>query len=120
MFAANREEVIPKEKATIRTQKVMLTTLFKDVNLIVLNALASGARFSQEYFIPNILSNIVEARVRISLRIREREFFGHMDNSLSHNGRNVTGEFDNLKVNRIGHPLSHQIWLRATIGYLKS
>jgi hypothetical protein len=43
MFATSREEVIPRTKATIGAQKVMLTIFFNGVKLISLNALPAGA-----------------------------------------------------------------------------
>jgi hypothetical protein len=66
--------VIPKEKATIRAQRVMLTIFFSGVNLITVGALPSGVQFTQEYFINNILPDIIEARRRIVRRVRGREF----------------------------------------------
>jgi hypothetical protein len=103
MFTISRDEVISREKATIGAQKVMLTIFFNDITLITLNTLPSGARFNQKYFINNILSNIVEARRRIFHRFRRRESFVHMDNSLCYNGRKVTDELDNLKLDRVPH-----------------
>jgi hypothetical protein len=62
MFATSREEVIPRTKATIGAQKVMLTIFFSGVKLISLNALSAGARFTQEYFINNILPDIFDEK----------------------------------------------------------
>jgi hypothetical protein len=47
MFARSRDEVVPRTKATIGAQKVMLAVFFSDVRLISLNALPSGARFTK-------------------------------------------------------------------------
>jgi hypothetical protein len=47
MLARSRGEMIPRPKATISAQKVMLTIFFSGVKLISLNALPSGARFTQ-------------------------------------------------------------------------
>jgi hypothetical protein len=58
----SRDEVIPREKATITAQTIILMIFFNGVSLTTLNALPSGARFNQEYFIHNILPDIVEAR----------------------------------------------------------
>jgi hypothetical protein len=43
MSAASRNEVIPREKATIAIQRVMLTIFFNGVSLITVNALPSSA-----------------------------------------------------------------------------
>jgi hypothetical protein len=74
MFSASREEVIPREKATIGSQKVMLAIFFGGMSLITLNALSSGGRFNQKYFIHDIIPDIVEARRRIFHRFHQREF----------------------------------------------
>jgi hypothetical protein len=81
MFAASRDEVIPREKATIRAQKVMLTIFFNDVSLITLTALSSGARFNQEYFIHSMLPEIIEVRGRFSIDFAG-ENFAHIDNCI--------------------------------------
>jgi hypothetical protein len=57
--------VIPRTKATIGAQKVMLTILFSGVKLISLNALPADARFTQEYFINSILPDILDEKQRI-------------------------------------------------------
>jgi hypothetical protein len=61
-FATIREEVIPRTKATISAQKVMLTIFFSGVKLIRLNALPAGARFTQEYFINSIFPDILDEK----------------------------------------------------------
>jgi hypothetical protein len=104
MFATSREEVIPRTNATIGAQKVMLTIFFSGVKLISLNALPAGARFTQEYFINGILPDILDEKQRILRRNRRDDFFVHMDNSMCHNGRKVTDEFDNRKLQRGAHP----------------
>jgi hypothetical protein len=43
MFAVSRDEVIPREKATIGAERVMLTIFFGGVSMITINALPSGA-----------------------------------------------------------------------------
>jgi hypothetical protein len=43
IFAASREEVIPREKATIEAQRVMLTIVSSGVSLTKVDALPSGA-----------------------------------------------------------------------------
>jgi hypothetical protein len=74
MFAVSRDEIIPREKSTIGAQRIILTIFFSSVSLITIDALPSGARFTQEYFINNILSDIIKARGRIFRRVRRGEF----------------------------------------------
>jgi hypothetical protein len=73
------------------------------VSLITLDILPYGARFNQEYFVNNVLPDIVEARKRIVSRFRQRKCFVHMDNSMCHNGRKVTHELDNMKFDRVSY-----------------
>jgi hypothetical protein len=96
--------VIPRTKATISAQKVMLTIFFSVVKLITLNALPTGARFTQEYFINSILPDILDEKHRILWRYSRGDFFVHMDNSMCLNGRKVTDEFDNRKLQRVAYP----------------
>jgi hypothetical protein len=43
MFTTSRDEVIPREKATIRAQRVMLTIFFGIVSLIAVDTLPYDA-----------------------------------------------------------------------------
>jgi histone-lysine N-methyltransferase SETMAR len=104
MFAASRDEVIPRKKPAIGTQKVMLTIFFSGEGLISLQALPPGVKFTQDYFVNSILPDIANERGRIFNRIRRRDFFLHMDNSMCHNGRMVTEQIDTLKLDRVPHP----------------
>jgi hypothetical protein len=81
----------------------MLTIFFSGAKLISLQALLPGTNFTQEYFVNNVLLDIVDERTRIFKRIRRHEFFVHMDNSMCHNGRMVTEELGRLKLDRVPH-----------------
>jgi hypothetical protein len=65
----------------------MLTIFFNGVSLITLNALASGAQFNQEYFIHNILPEIVGVRGGFLYGFRRSEFSAHGQ----FHDRNITG-----------------------------
>jgi hypothetical protein len=75
MFAASRDEVIPRKKHTIGARKVMVTIFFSGAKLISLQALPSGARFTQEYFINTILPDLVHERGQIFRRVNRGDFF---------------------------------------------
>jgi hypothetical protein len=83
----------------------MVTIFFSDVSLITMDALPSHARFTQEYFVNDILPDIVETRGRICREVRSGELFVHMDNPMCHNRRKVTDELANLKLDRVPRPL---------------
>jgi hypothetical protein len=104
VFATSRDEVIPRTKQIIRTQKVMLTLFSTDTQLISLNALPPGRRFTQNYFINTVLPDIVDERGQILRRVGLGDCFVHMDNSMYHNGRKVIDELENLKLDRVAHP----------------
>jgi hypothetical protein len=74
MFSASRDEVIPREKATIGSQKVILAIFFGGMSLIISNPLPSGARFNQKCFIHDVIPDIVEVRRQIFHRFHQREF----------------------------------------------
>jgi histone-lysine N-methyltransferase SETMAR len=82
----------------------MLKIFFSGVKLMSLNALPAGALFTQEYFINRILPDILDEKQRILRRNRRGDFFVHMDNSMCDNGRKMTDEFDNRKLQRVAHP----------------
>jgi hypothetical protein len=82
----------------------MLTIFFTDTQLISLNALPPGRRFTQNYFINTVLPDIVHERGRILRRVRRGDCFVHMDNSMCDNGRKVIDELENLKLDRVAHP----------------
>jgi hypothetical protein len=50
MFAASRDEVIPRENARIEAQRAMLTIFFSGVSLIKMDALPSGVQFTSNIF----------------------------------------------------------------------
>jgi hypothetical protein len=104
MFATSRDEVIPRTKQRIGAQKVMLTIFFTSTKLVSLNALPSGGRFTQNYFINTVLPDLIHERGQILRRIRRADFFVRMDNSMCYNGRKVTDELENLKFVRVAHP----------------
>jgi hypothetical protein len=93
-----------KNKGRDRCSESDVSDFFSGVKLISLNALPAGARFTQEYFINNILPDILDEKQRILGRNRRGDFFVHMDNLMCHNGRKVADEFDNQKLQRVAHP----------------
>jgi hypothetical protein len=82
----------------------MLTIFFTGAKLASLNALPPGGRFTHDYFMSTVLSDIVHERAPILRRVRRGDFFVHMDNSMWHNRSKVTDELENLKLDRVAHP----------------
>jgi hypothetical protein len=77
MFTTSRDEIIPRTKQTIGAQKVMLTIFFTGTKLVILNALPSGGRFTQDCFINTVLPDIVHERGQILRRVRRVIFCAH-------------------------------------------
>jgi hypothetical protein len=103
MLAVSRDEVIPREKAGPEAQRVILMLFFSGVSLITVDALPSSAQFTHGYFINKILPDIVEARGRIFRKVGKGEFFVEMDNAMHQDGRKMTDEFANLKLDHVPH-----------------
>jgi hypothetical protein len=117
MFAASRDEVIPRKRPTIGTRKVMVTIFFRSAKLISLQALPPRARFTQEYCIHTIRPDIVHERGQIFRRVHRGDFFVHLDNSMCHDGRKRP---INLSFWGLTEFLTHLIrhtWVRATFDY---
>jgi histone-lysine N-methyltransferase SETMAR len=104
MFASWRENVIPRQKQTIASRKIMLTIFFSGTSLISLNALPHGQTYTKEYFIDNILSDLVNEKRRIWRQNQVGQFFVHMDNSMCHNQKMITQEISDAKFERLPHP----------------
>jgi hypothetical protein len=106
MFASGRENVIPRQKQTIAPRKIMLTIFFSGTSLISLDALPHGQRYTQKYFIDNILPDLVKEKRRIRRQNQMGQFFVHMDNSMCHNGKIITRQISDAKFERFPDPAS--------------
>jgi hypothetical protein len=100
MFAASQAEVIPKEKATIKAKKVMLTIFVNGVSLITSNALASGAQFNQEYFTMTYFLRLLESKGDFCIDFPRANFCAHRQ----FHDRKMTDELDDLKLDRVPDP----------------
>jgi hypothetical protein len=81
-----------------------LTIFFNGVNLITMDALRFGARFTQKYLINNILFHIIERRGRILRRVRRGDFLVQTANPICRNGHMVTDVLANLKRDHVPRP----------------
>jgi hypothetical protein len=78
--------------------------LFSGISLISLNTLPYDQTYTQEYLIENILPDLVNEKMRNRRRNRAGQFFVHMDNSMCHNGRKITEEISDAKLERLSNP----------------
>jgi hypothetical protein len=104
MFARWREEVIPRLRLGISIKKVMITVFFTARQLITLDTLPKGQKYSQEYFVQNKLPSFLNEKKRFSRQKTAINFSVHMDNSMCHNGHRVVDGFRLLKILRAPHP----------------
>jgi hypothetical protein len=104
IFVPSRDEMIRREKSTIDSRKVKVTTFFIGAKLFCLQALPPGARYIEEYFINRILPDIVHESGQILRRVHPGDFFVYMDNSMCHNDYKVTPEFEVARLDRFPHP----------------
>jgi hypothetical protein len=104
MFASGRENVITREKQTIEARKVMLTIFFSRTRLTSLEALPHDRTYTQEYFIGNILPDLVNEKMQNRRRSRAGQFFISMDNSICDNSRKIAQEIYNPKLERLSRP----------------
>jgi hypothetical protein len=84
-------------------RKVMLTIFFRGTSLISLDTLRQDQTYTQEYFIHNILLDLVNEKRRIWRRDRAGRFFVHVANSVCHNGGMITSEISDAKFRRLPH-----------------
>jgi hypothetical protein len=77
---------------------------FSETSLISLEALAHDQMHTQEYFIENILRDLLNGKMRNRRRNRAGPFFVHLDNSMCHNARKITEEISDAKLERLPHP----------------
>jgi histone-lysine N-methyltransferase SETMAR len=104
MYAGSRSEVTPFVRSGISASKVMLTVFFTGTRLLVVDALPKGRKYNQEYFIEYILPLLSRQK---SLNRRQKpplDFIVHMDNSMCHNGREITAKMESEKIERAPHP----------------
>lgn len=104
MFAQSREKVDLRIRQTISSKKTLITIFFTGTNLIAIDDLPKGRRFTQDYFINNIGDMISNANRRFLRKEKCLNFRIHMDNSKCHNGSKVTQFLADKKINRIPHP----------------
>jgi hypothetical protein len=81
-----------------------LTIFFSGVSLITLNALSYGENFTQEYFIYNILPDLIHEKMQIYPKYQQGQFFIHMNNSMCHNSRKIADKILDAKLERLLHP----------------
>jgi hypothetical protein len=82
----------------------MITVFFTATGLLVLDALPHGQTFTQDYFITKVLPILREENERFRRKHSGGNFVFHMNNSLCHNGKNITTEIEQRRFARAPHP----------------
>jgi hypothetical protein len=81
LFAPSRDLTTTRTKEPYWTTKTILTVFFTSPKLIVLEALSKGTRFTQHYFISDILPDLDSEKLKCRRKNPGKGFFRHMDNS---------------------------------------
>jgi hypothetical protein len=76
----------------------MILVFFTARYFIVLDALHKGQKYSQKYFVQNILPSLTNEKKRFSRQKTVINFSVYMDNSMCHNGHQVVDELHRLKI----------------------
>jgi histone-lysine N-methyltransferase SETMAR len=71
---------------------------------IVLEPLTKGTKFTQHYFIEDIVPDLDSEKRRNRRKNPGQEFFLHMDNSKCHNAKKITGKLQKKHITRAPHP----------------
>jgi hypothetical protein len=103
MFADSRESVVPRIRQDISVPKTMITIFFTSRRLLVLETLPKGPKFNQDYFNQCIFPRFYREKTRISRKMGFPAFSVHLENSMCHHGRTVSGAFAQRSLERASH-----------------
>jgi hypothetical protein len=98
IFATGWDKAVPKENQTTRTLKAMLTIFLLSHRVMIVDSLLLYQIYIWDYFIDNILPDIVRQKTQFCCKYRRIQFFLHMDNSKCHNARNVTLKISDVRI----------------------
>jgi hypothetical protein len=104
MFSDSRASVPPMVRQNIASKKYMITVFFTGTRIIVTDLLNPHTTFNQDYFIAQIIPGLYNHQRNLRRRKHQIALQIHMDNSMCHNGRKVTQEFERKKMIRLPHP----------------
>jgi histone-lysine N-methyltransferase SETMAR len=97
-------EVTPRTRQTIGAKKTTITIFFTAHQLILLDVLPKGRKFNQKYLVDYVFLDLKTENRNFRYRMPFATFFGHIDNSMGHNGSKVMAKFDNHHIARLPHP----------------
>jgi hypothetical protein len=82
----------------------MFTIFFPSSRLLVLDALPTGTKFNQDYFIHGIFPGLYNEKRRISRKKGWPGFSVHMGNPMCHNGNKISEKLAKRSIERAPHP----------------
>jgi hypothetical protein len=82
----------------------MFRILLTNRKLLIAEHLLTGQKYSQYYFIPDILPKLERETTRYKRRKQGGTFYVHMGHSKSHDGRKIQEKFDAKGLARSPHP----------------
>jgi transposase len=104
MFAKWLRDVNPRTRPGIGVTKRMSTIVFANRKLLIAEDLPKGQKYSQDYFISDILPALEREKMRYKRRKQGGTCYAHMNHSKSHDGAKIQGKFDTKGLGRFPHP----------------
>jgi hypothetical protein len=88
----------------ISGQETIITIFFMSMQFLVLEILAKGTEFNDDYFIHGIFPGSYNEKRGISRKKGFPVFSVHMDNSMCYNGHKVSEKLAQRSIDRTSHP----------------
>jgi hypothetical protein len=104
IFALSPADVIPRTRQVIGAKRIMITLFFTVRKLILLDVMLKGWKCNQLYFVDNRVPGLRRGKMSFARRKPGSTFWVDMDNSMCHNGANITSEFQKHHLARMPHP----------------
>jgi hypothetical protein len=109
MFARSAPDVLPRMQQAVGAKTTMITVFFTAKELIVLGVLPRGSIFNQLYFINRIFPDVTTTNLIFRRQKTAITFWVQTDNSICHNGSNVTSKMKKNPISECRACSVHQI-----------
>lgn len=88
----------------ISIEKVMVTIIWGVNGFYIVDLLPQKTRYTSQYFINNILTQLNEKKIEIWSEARKRKLWLHLDNCRVHNSFDSSQKYDEYGFKRTPHP----------------
>jgi histone-lysine N-methyltransferase SETMAR len=104
MFVKSPREVISRTRKEMGVKRTLFTIFFTNRNVLIAEYVPTGQKYSQDYFMSDILPELEREKLRYKRRKQGVTLYVHMDHSKSHDGRKIRATFDTRSLVRSPHP----------------